>query len=104
MTYQSNLNKPIGQFTIDPTKYAAEGWYDLGGKRGQWYFRRRDPVIITDAHRQNPVLVHVNFITRADGYLVAENKDNGFAYPAVPPGADRVWPVTMFHPIGAKYT
>lgn len=97
-----NVNNTIGKWARDPAKYLYEGWYELGGRRGRWFFRRLDPVIVTDPYGLNPTFCHVNFLTRT-GVIMCENRFNGFAYPAVPPDANRVWPVDLFHPLGARY-
>lgn len=96
-----NVNQPIGKWSASPQTKRENDWYDCG-IRGRWFFNRRDPVIVLDAWRLNPVLCHVSFI-ELNGWIMTENKVNGFTYGAIPPGADRVFPTDLFHPLNAKY-
>lgn len=97
-----NVNQPIGKWSSSPQTKRSEGWYELSPERGRWFFRRRDPVIVLDAWRLNPVLCHVSFID-LNGWIMCENKFNGFTPGAVPPNADRIYPVDLFHPLNAAY-
>lgn len=101
ITVTINVNRPISQWSQTPDTKRDQGFYELG-ERGRWFFNRRDPVIVLDAWRMNPILCHVNFITTT-GWIMCENKSNGFTYGAIPPGADRVFPTDLFHPLNAKW-
>jgi hypothetical protein len=100
---QLNVNNPIAKWAGNPANYLESGWYDLSPERGRWYFRRRDPVIVLDPWGQHPILCHVSFIDRHSGWIMTENRINGFTYGSIRPDANRIFPVDLFHPLHAKF-
>lgn len=79
--------------------HKTSGHVRLSPERGTWHFERKQQFVLLDAWHRNPIMLQVAYVTDSGG-LVGEDIRGGRHYG--PPDSDRVWPLDLFHPNGAR--